>query len=122
MRRGASEELLPLSQLDLENLGELGVLLQDPEVEGHDLPNLRQGIALGGDFPPYRRDPLRHLLAEERDEDLVLGLEVEIDRAARDAGLAGDVRNARVVVAVPREDANRGVDDLLGLVGVAHEF
>src|SRR2546429_844453 len=122
VRRGAPEELLPLSQLDLENLGELGVLLQDPEVEGHDLPNLRQGIALGGDFPPYRRDPLRHLLAEERDEDLVLGLEVEIDRAARDAGLAGDVRNARVVVAVPREDANRGVDDLLGLVGVAHEF
>src|SRR5881296_52485 len=122
VRRGAPEELLPLTKLDLEHLGELGVLLEHPEVERHDFADFGQRIALGGDLAPDRRDPLRHLLAEEGDEDLVLGLEVEVDRAARDAGLAGDVRDARVVVAVSREDANRGLDDLLRLVGVAHEF
>src|SRR5215467_13422151 len=122
VRGRAPEEFLPLSQLDLEHLRELGVVLEDPEVQRDDLAHLREGIALGGDFSPDRRHPLGHLLPEERDEDLVLGFEVEIDRAAGDAGLARDVGDARVVVAVSREDANRGVDDLLGLVRVAHEF
>src|SRR4029077_6767245 len=122
VRRRAAEELLALPQLDLEDFGELGVVFEHPEVEGHDLPDLRQWVALGGDLPAYGRHPLRHLLAEQRDEDFVLGLEVQVDRAAGDAGLAGDVRDARVVVAVPREHADRGVDDLLRLVGITHEF
>src|SRR5215468_8778164 len=121
MGGGAAEELLPLAQLDLEHLGQLRVLLEDTEVERHDLSYLRQRIALGGNLAAHRRDPLGHLLAKQGNEDLVLGLEVEVDRAARDPRLAGNVRDARVVVAVSREDANRGVDDLLRLVGIAHE-
>src|SRR5882724_10964522 len=108
VRRRPAEEFLPLTQLDLDDFRELGIVLEHLEVQRHDLPDLRQRIALGGDLAADRGDPLRHLLAKERDEDLVLGLEVEVDRAARDAGLA-------------REDANRGVDDLLRLVGIAHE-
>jgi hypothetical protein len=119
--RRPAEELLPLAQLDLHHFRELGVVLEHLEVQRHDLPDLRQRIALGGDLAADRRHPLRHPLPEEGDEDLVLGLEVEVDRAAGDARLARDVGDARVVVAVTREDANRGVDDLLGLVGIAHE-
>src|SRR2546426_1071929 len=122
VRGGAAEELLPLPQLDLDDLGEIGILLEYLEMEGHDLPDLRQRIALGGELLPYQRYPLRHLLAEQGDEDLVLGLEVEVDRAARDARLAGDVRDARVVVAAAGEDADRGGNDLVGLVGIAHQF
>src|SRR6266849_1974424 len=122
VRGGAAEELLPLPQLDLDDLGEIGILLEHLEMEGHDLPDLRQRVALGGELSPYQRDPLRHLLAEQGDEDLVLGFEVEVDRAARDARLAGDVRDARVVVAAAREDADRGGNDLLRLVGIAHQF
>src|SRR5213593_660844 len=122
VRGGTAEELLPLPQLDLDDLGEIGILLEHLEMEGHDLPDLRQRVALGGEFSPYQRDPLRHLLAEQGDEDLVLGLEVEVDRAARDARLAGDVRDARVVVAAAGEDADRGGNDLLRLVGIAHRY
>src|SRR5712691_11542985 len=117
---GAAEELLPLAELDLDDLGEVGALLDHPEVERDDLADLRERIVLRGDLLPGERHPLGHLLAEERDEDVVLGLEVEIDRAARDSCLARDVRDARVVVAVAREDADRGVDDRLRLVRIAH--
>src|SRR5437867_12580338 len=122
VRGRPAEELLPLAQLDLHDLGELRVLLEHSEMKGHDLPDLRQRVALGRDLPSHRRHPFRHLLAEQGDENLVLGLEIEVDRAARDPRLAGDVRDPRVVVAVAREDADRGVDDLLRLVGVTHEF
>src|SRR5437899_1954565 len=37
VRRGAAEELLSLPQLDLQHLRELGVLLQYPEMQDHDL-------------------------------------------------------------------------------------
>src|SRR5213076_1314944 len=117
---GAAEEFLPLAEFDLDDLGEIGVLLDHPEVQRDDLADLRDGVAFRGDLLPHEGHPLGHLLAKERDEDVVLGLEVEVDRAARDSRFARDVRDAGVVVAVAREDADRGVDDRLRLVGVAH--
>src|SRR5438445_403209 len=78
------------------------------------------GHGLGGDLLAQDADEARHLLAEEGDEDLVLRLEVEVDGAAGDPRLARDVRHARVVEAVAREHAHGRVDDLLGLVGIAH--
>src|SRR5436309_14514600 len=104
----------------LNDLCELASLPDLPEMERDDLADLREGVALRGDLLPHECNPLGHLLAEEPDENIVLGLEVEIDGAARDARFARDVRDARVVVAVAREDADRGVDDRLRLVGVAH--
>src|SRR5260370_4779884 len=116
----AAEELLALAELHLDDLGQLGGRLDDVEVEPDDLPDLRDGILLPRDLLSYQGDPLGHLLAEERDEDVVLGLEIEVDGAARDPRLAGDVGDARVVVAVAREHADRGVDDLLWLVRFTH--
>src|SRR5438876_3553366 len=117
---GAAEELVPLAELDLNDLGEIGVFLDDPEMERNDFPDLREGLALGGDLLPHEGHPLGHLLAEEPDEDVVFGLEVEVDGATRDTRFPRDVRDARVVVAVAREDADRGVDDRLRLLGIAH--
>jgi len=117
---GAAEELVALSQLDLHHLGQRRVLLEDREVQEHEAPQAGLGLRHLGDLAPEVGDERRHLLAEERDEDLLLGLEVEVDRAAGDAGLARDVGHARAVVAVAREDADGGLDDLLGLLGISH--
>src|SRR5690606_9478270 len=56
---------------------------------------------------------------EERDEQLLLRLEVEIDRAVRHAGGLGDLAHARRVEAVPREDLHRRVQDAVALVSGA---
>src|SRR5919198_3551112 len=62
---GAAEELVPLAELDLDDLGEVGVFLDHPEMERDDLADLREGIALRADLLPHQRHPLGHLLAEE---------------------------------------------------------
>src|SRR6185369_2349317 len=117
---GAAEELVALPQLDLHDLRQRRALLEHGEVHTDQPADLRHRVRLAGDLPAQVGHEGRHLVAEERDEDLLLGLEVEVDRATRDAGLARDVRHARVVVAIAREDADGGLDDLLGLVGISH--
>src|SRR5256712_9173512 len=113
---GAAEELLALPQLHLYDLRHVGVGLERLEVQADHPADLRGGAGLVRDRLAHAGHESRHLLAAERDEDLVLRLEVEIDGAAGDAGLARDVRHARVVEAVAREHAHGRVDDLLWLV------
>src|SRR5262245_30418133 len=119
--RRAAEELLALAELDLDHLGQLGVPLEDLEMKAHEPADLGDGIRLRRDGAPERRDELRHLLAEEGDEDVLLRLEVQIDRPRGDPRLARDVRHPRVEVALPGEHPDGGVDDLLGLFGIAHD-
>src|SRR6266545_5021131 len=119
--RGAAEELLPLPELYLHHLGQLRVALQDVEVHVDQAPHLGDRVPLLRDRPPQGRHELRHLLAEERDEDVFLGLEVKIDGAGGDPGLARDVGDAGTEVSLPGEDPDGGVDDLLGLVGIEHD-
>src|SRR6266478_119169 len=71
---------------------------------------------IGADLLAQAPDELGHLVPEQGDEDVVLGPEVEIDGAGGDAGLARDVGDAGVVVALPREDPHGGLDDVLGPV------
>src|SRR5215470_684586 len=85
--RGAAEELVALSELDLHHLGQIGMLLQHAEVQEHEFPEPGHGIRLAGDLPAHEFHPGRHLLPEQGDEDVVLGAEVEIDGAAGDARL-----------------------------------
>src|SRR5213593_3302922 len=117
---GAAEELLALAQLDLHHLRHVGSCLQRLEVQAHQPAQLGRRVRLSGDVFAQPAHEFCHLLPEQRDEDLVLGLEVEVDGAAGDAGLARDVGDARVVEAAAREHAHGRVDDLLGLVGIAH--
>jgi crotonobetainyl-CoA:carnitine CoA-transferase CaiB-like acyl-CoA transferase len=51
------------------------------------------------------------VLAEDRLENFVLRREVVVQQAVRDAGLLGDVADARSVEPFPREDANGCVED-----------
>src|SRR6266849_5872655 len=120
LARGPAEELLALAQLDLYHLGEVRVPLEHLEMKPDEPPHLGHCVGLVGDRAPQGRDEGRHLLPEERDEDVFLGLEVEIDGPGRDPGLARDVRHPRAEVALAGEDPNRGLDDLLGLVWIAH--
>src|SRR5213083_987737 len=99
---GAAEELLALAQLDLDDLGHVGVGLQRLEVQAHEPAELGRRIGLARDLLAQDADEARHLLAEEGDEDLVLRLEVEVGGAAGDPRLARDVRHARVVEAGAR--------------------
>src|SRR5215510_12408356 len=120
VRGRAAEELVALAQLDLHHFGQIGITLEDGEVERHQLADLRFGPALQRDLAAHQGHPLRHLFPEERDEDLVLGAEVQIDRAARNPGFSGDVGHARVVIPVASEHADGRVDDLLRLGRIAH--
>jgi len=105
----------------LQDLRQVGVVLQHLEVEGDEAPELGDRVREVGDGFAEERHPLRHLFAKEPDEDVVLRLEVEVDRAARHAGLPRDVRDAGVVVAMTGKHPDRGVDDLLRLLGIAHD-
>src|SRR5262245_17919333 len=120
VRRGTAEELVALAKLHLHHLGELRILFQHPEVHAHQPADLDHRIRLAGDLPALLGNEAGHLLAKERDQDLFLGLEIEVDRSTRAPGLARDVGHSGVVVAGPREDADGGVDDLLRLLGITH--
>src|SRR5262245_21499949 len=120
VRGRAAEELVTLAQLDLHHFGQIGITLEDGEVERDQPADLRFGPAFRRDLAAHEGHPLRHLFPEERDEDLVLGAEVEVDRAARNPGFSGDVGHARVVIPVASEHADGRVDDLLRLGRIAH--
>ena len=49
LARGAAEELLALAQLDLHDLGELGILLEHPEVQLDEPAHLGHRVGLVGD-------------------------------------------------------------------------
>ncbi len=117
----AAEELLALPQLHLHHLGQLWVVLQDPEMEPDEPPQLGDGVALLGNGLAHRLHEPRHLLPEERDQDLFLGVEVQVDGARGDPRLARDVGDARVEISLSGEDPKGGLDDLLWLLGIAHD-
>ena len=62
-------------------------------------------------------DRLAHRALEQRDQQVVLAAEVEVDRAGRHAGGAGDVGHLRLEEAVAGEDLRRGFEDRVALVG-----
>ena len=59
------------------------------------------------------RDERAPVLDEDRAEDVVLRREVVVEEAVRDASVLRDVADARAVVAVLGEDADRGVENAL---------
>ena len=60
---------------------------------------------------------LAHRALEDRDEQVVLAAEVEVDGAGGDAGGAGDVGDLRVEEAALGEDVDGGAQDRVALVG-----
>ena len=76
------------------------------EVEPGDAAQPRGGVGKRLDPAAPFRDRLGHRALEDRDEQVVLAPEIEVDGARREAGRAGDVRDLRVEVAARGE----GVD------------
>ena len=76
---------------------------------------LRSGL-VGGLDGPEACDERAPVLDEDRAEDVVLRREVVVEEAVRDTGVLRDVADARAVVAVLGEDADRSVEDPLALV------
>src|SRR6476469_1028250 len=68
----------------------------------------------GREQPPPR-------LAEDRLEHCLLRPVVVVDESVGDTGLLRDVADRRCLVALPREDADRGVEDLPALVVASHQ-
>src|SRR5215469_10463833 len=106
----------------LQHLREVRILLEQPEVQADEAPDLAGRVGLIGDSLAHDVDEVGHLVAKEADEDVVLCLEVEIDRSCGDARFPCNVGHAGVVVAAAGEHPDGGFDDLLWLVRIAHEW
>ena len=90
---------------------EVGIVPPRAQQDLGDPAQLLVGRLVGLLDPRETPEQLAPVLAEERREHLLLGGEVVVEQAVRDAGLLGDVADARGVVAVAGEDADGGVDD-----------
>ena len=77
---------------------------EPPELVGERELRPLDALGLADELLPAR--------AEDRLEHLLLGAEVVVEQAVRDAGLLGDVADPRPVEAVSREDANRRLEQL----------
>ena len=109
-------ELGGLPQLDLEHDGEVAVAAHAIEVQAGDGPQLRQRIVEAGDALAPGGDRLLHRLFEDRDEQVVLAAEVEVDRAGGDAGGPRHVGDLGVEVAARGEGFDRGAQQRVALV------
>ena len=118
LRRGeALHELRRLPELDLKNDGQGPVAAEPAEMEPGDFPQPLDRIGQGVDAPPAVGDRLLHRPLEDRDEEVVLAAEVEVDRAGGDAGGAGDVGDLGVEEAARGEGIDRGAQQRVALVG-----
>ena len=118
-RREALHELHRLAQLDLEDDGEVAVAAEPFEVQPGDAAQPLGGIGDAVERGAALGEHLAHRALEDRDQQVVLALEVEIDGAGRHAGGAGDVGDLRLEEAVLGEDLGGGAQDGVALVAAA---
>jgi uncharacterized membrane protein YgcG len=69
-----------------------------------------------------RLQVVARVLAEDRDEEIFLAVEVEVDRAVGDAGRLRDLGDLGVEVAVAGEDVDRRAEDALALARAAERL
>ena len=89
------------------------------EVQPGDRAQPLARIADARDAPAPLGDARPHRALEDRDEQVVLAAEVEIDGAGGDAGGARDVGDLGVEEAARGEDVDGGAQDGVPLVGAA---
>ena len=111
-------ELAALAQLDREDLGGGRLVVHELQVRPDERAQLL-ARRLAGDRGLERAVELLHAALEQRDQQVVLALEVEVDRAVGDAGFLRDVGDLRGEEAVAREDPLGGVEDALALVAAS---
>ena len=107
-----AQEPTGVSQLDLEDEGEVTVALEAGQVafdHGAELV-ARVGVPIG--VAPRPHQELLGVLFEDGDEQVLLAGEVEVQRAVRDARTLCDLAHARREVPPLGEHSHRGSDDL----------
>jgi hypothetical protein len=116
-RRVLFQEAGRLPQVHGDHFGQVALLLEQAELQLDDaLDSVFERILRLGDFPENGEKPPDTFL-EDRDQDVVLVLEVEIDRAVGDARRLGDLAHPRRIKAILGEDLDRCLEDPIPLVG-----
>ena len=105
-----------MSQLDDQHRGEIGVALDQRQVELDEAGEPVGRGALLGQLGAGLGQELGHLLVEEPQEQVVLALEVEIDGAVGDARALGDLGHRRAVEAALGKDLDGRIEDARALV------
>ena len=118
-RRELLHEARRLPEDDGDDLGEIALSFEEPELHVDDGAQARRARSAASGAVAHEREELAHAILEERDEQLLLRLEVEVDRSVGDAGGLGDLAHAGGVEAVPREDLHGGLEDAIALVARA---
>ena len=109
------QELCALAQLGLEDHRQPPVRREAREVQFGKA--LELGARIGDLLQLFVRNPQeqREGMLERRHEDLLFALEVEVDRAVGDVGLARDIGDAGVEIAVLSEYVNGCLQDPVSL-------
>ena len=104
-----------LPQLDLEDDREVPVVAEPREMAAGQPPEPLGRIGEVGDLGAAVGQPFTHAALEDRHQQVVLALEVQVDGAGRDAGGARDVGDLGVEVAALGEDVDGGAEDGVAL-------
>ena len=115
-RREALHELRRLPQLDLEDDGQIAIAAQPLEVQTGDAAQALARVGRADERRAPFGDGVLHRAFEDRDEQVVLAAEVEIDGAGGDAGGLGHVGDLGVEEAALREHTGGGAHDGVALV------
>src|SRR4029453_13716466 len=114
--RETLHELRRLAQLDLKDHREIAIAAEPIEVEVRDVAEPLQGIRDAGERGASLGDRLGHHALEDRDEQVVLAAEVEVDGACGHPGRARDVGDLRAEESAAREGVDGGAKDRVALV------
>jgi hypothetical protein len=109
-------ELARLAELDRQHLGGSGLVGDQLQVAPDERAQLRQRRLLLRDLRAQLVVDLVHPRLEQRDQQVVLVLEVEVDRAVGDPGVLRDLRHPRGEKPALGEHALGGLQDPLALV------
>ncbi len=115
-RRVLFEQRGRLPQTDGDDLREVALRLEEPELELYDAPDLFFYGPVRGRGPLEDLEQLPDAILEDADQDRVLVLEVQVDGAVGDIGGVRDLADARRVEAVLGEDLRRRLEDALALL------
>ena len=98
-------------QLHLKHNREVAVVAEARQVPARQPAQPLAGIGEVGHDGPALGEPFAHAALEDRDQQIVLALEVEVDRAGGDAGGARDIGDLSVEIPALGEDINRSAKD-----------
>jgi hypothetical protein len=106
--RKALHELGRLAKLDLEHDGEVSITPEPFEVKPSDFPESIERMGVSLQTAPARLDGFLHRPLENRNQQVVLAAEIEVDRAGRDARRTRHVGDLGVEKAARREGFDGG--------------